>query len=171
MEQKPMDVITSRRSIRRYRPEPLNEAVYEQMLRAAMSAPSAHNQQPWAFIVIDDRNLLDAIPEFHPYSKMLKEAPAAILVCGDLRNLKAEDYWPQDCSAATQNILLAANALGLGSVWMGVYPTEPLVNGMRDLLSIPADFVPFSLIAIGHPVEAKQPSDRYDPERVHHNFW
>lgn len=163
--------ILSRRSIRRYNTSPVEAAAVETMLKAAMSAPSAHNQQPWAFVVINDRKILDSIPEFHPYSKMLYQASAAIVVCGDLRQLPAPYFWQQDCAAATQNILLAANALGIGSVWLGVFPHEDLVTSMQELLGIPGDIKPFSIISLGYPAEGKGHSNRFDPERIHHNGW
>jgi nitroreductase len=165
-----LDLILSRRSIRAYTDEPVTEEQIEQLLRAAMSAPSANNEQPWQFVVIDDRELLDTIPdEVHPYSKMLKEAPVAILVCGEPRRQHHAGYWEQDCAAATQNLLLAAHSLGLGAVWLGVHPREKRVNGMRELLNLPGYLVPFALISIGHPAEEFPPSNRYDPERVHRN--
>jgi nitroreductase len=170
-KQKALETILSRRSIRSYTEQPLNDTIYEHLLRAAMAAPSAHNQQPWEFVIIDDRKLLDSIPEFHPYSKMLTGAPAAILVCARSKDLKSEEFWPQDCAAATQNILLAATALGLGSVWLGVYPKESLMKGLRDLLGLPGDIIPFSLVSLGYPEKTKKPSDRYDPARVHRNGW
>ena len=166
-----MDTILSRRSIRRYQNRPVEDALVEYCLRAAMAAPSAHNQQSWAFVVIDDRELLDAIPGFHPYSRMLYEAPMAILVCGDERELKSADFWPQDCAAAVENILLAACSRGLGSVWMGVYPKEPIMQGFRRLLNMPGYLVPFALVALGYGAEEKGPSGRYDPGRVHRNAW
>ena len=166
-----MDTILSRRSIRRYQNRPVEEALVEYCLRSAMAAHSAHNQQPWAFVVIDDRELLDAIPGFHPYSRMLYEAPMAILVCGDERELKSADFWPQDCAAAVENILLAACSRGLGSVWMGVYPKEPIMQGFRRLLNMPGYLVPFALVALGYGAEEKEPSERYDPGRVRRNAW
>ncbi len=166
-----IDNILSRRSTRRYNDRTIEAAALETMLKAAMSAPSAHNQQPWAFVVIDDRKILDSIPEFHPYSKMLYQAPAAIVVCGDLRELPAPYFWQQDCAAATQNILLAANALGIGSVWLGVFPHEELVTKVQELLGIPGDIKPFSIISLGYPSEGKGPSNRFAPERIHHNGW
>jgi len=166
-----MDPILSRRSIRRYQNRPVEEPLVEYCLRAAMAAPSAHNQQPWAFVIIDNRQLLDAIPGFHPYSRMLYEAPMAILVCGDNSDLKSPDFWPQDCAAAVENILLAACSRGLGSVWMGVYPKEPIMQGFRRLLELPDTLVPFALVALGYGAEEKGPSDRYDPGRVYRNVW
>ncbi|MGC9357393.1 MAG: nitroreductase family protein [Anaerolineae bacterium] len=167
-----LEAILTRRSIRRYTAEPISEETVRKLLEAACSAPSANNQQPWAFVVIDDRELLDTIPDqVHPYSKMLKEAPLAILVCGVSGRERHPGYWEQDCAAATENLLLAAHGLGLGAVWLGVHPREQRVEGMRRLLGIPDDVVPFSLISIGHPAEEKPPSDRYDAHRVHHNRW
>ncbi len=166
-----MEAIMTRRSIRRYTGTPVPEALITQLLEAAMAAPSAGNQQPWQFVVIDDRELLDAIPELHPYSQMLKEAPLAILVCGDTRLARHSGYWVQDCSAATQNLLVAARALGLGSVWLGCYPNEERVAGLRRLLGLPDEVIPMALIALGYPAEEKGAAQRYNPERVHHNTW
>ncbi len=167
-----MKAIMTRRSIRRYTSEPVSDEVVEQLLRAACAAPSANNQQPWAFVVIDDRELLDTIPEeVHPYTQMLKEAPLAVLVCGVSEREKHPGYWEQDCAAATENLLLAAHALGLGAVWCGVHPREQREEGMRELLALPEEIVPFSIVAVGHPAEEKPPSERYQEERVHHNRW
>ena len=166
-----MDVILSRRSIRQYTAQPVPAEAIGQLLKAAMSAPSAGNEQPWHFVVIDDHRTLDQVPGFHPYATMLRGAAAAILVCGDQRLEKHEGFWVQDCAAATQNILLAAHAMGLGAVWLGVYPVEERVVGFRELLSIPEDVVPFSLLSIGYPAERKPPPDRYDSARIHGNRW
>ena len=167
-----MDVfaaIHGRRSIRRYTDQPIPEDVIEELLRAAMAAPSAGNQQPWQFVVIDDRETLNAIPRFHPYSAMLKEAPLAIAICGDLREERYEGYWVQDCSAATQNLLLAAHGKGLGAVWLGIHPIEERVTGTRELLGLPAETIPLAVVAIGYPAEQKGAEDRYSPSRVHRN--
>ena len=165
------DPVLGRRSIRKYTREPVPDESVELLLRAAMSAPSAGNEQPWEFVVIHDRQLLDHIPSVHPYSHMLKEAPLAILVCADLSRKKYEQYWIQDCAAATENILVEAAALGLGSVWLGVYPMDTRVEGIRRILGLPEHVVPFSLVAIGHPAETKPPADRYDAARVHCDGW
>lgn len=143
----------------------------KELLKAAMSSPSAGNEQPWEFVVITDRNILCAIPKFHPYAQMLHEAPAAILVCGDLKREKYKGYWVQDCSAATENILIEVVEQGLGAVWIGIYPIEERITGMRKLLAIPETIIPFSLIAIGYPAENKEPSDRFDASRIHYNTW
>lgn len=166
-----IEAILSRRSIRKYTSEPVPSEVVEELLKAAMSAPSAGNEQPWHFVVIDDRQILDEIPKFHPYSEMLKEALVAVLVCGDLKEEKHKGYWIQDCSACTMNMLIAAHAKGLGAVWLGIYPVEERVKGMRRLLGIPEHVVPLSLISIGYPAEKKPPSNRYNASKIHHNHW
>jgi nitroreductase len=166
-----MEAILSRRSIRRYTPDPVPEEVIQELLAAAMSAPSASNEQPWQFVVIDDRHLLDEIPKFHPYAGMLKQAPLAIAVCGDLKLEMMSGYWIQDCSAATENLLLAAHAKGLGAVWLGVHPREERVNAVRELLGLPEQVRPLCLISIGYPAEQKPPSHRYDASRFHRNRW
>jgi nitroreductase len=141
------------------------------MLEAAMSAPSAGNEQPWHFVVIKERSLLEAIPKFHPYSHMLHGAPAAILVCGDERLEKHKGFWVQDCAAATENILLAAHALGLGAAWVGIYPSTERIAPFRDLFGIPEYAIPFSLVPLGYADEHQPPEKRYNPARVHHNRW
>lgn len=166
-----MEAILSRRSIRKYTAEPVADEVIQELLKAAMAAPSAGNEQPWHFIVIRDRRILDEIPRFHPYSQMLREAPVAILVCGDPRLQKYQGYWPLDCAAATENVLIAIQALGLGGVWLGVYPVEDRMNALRHLLGIPSEVVPFSLIPVGYPAETKPPAERFDPRRVHRDRW
>ncbi|MDD4493320.1 MAG: nitroreductase family protein [Eubacteriales bacterium] len=166
-----MNAIFKRRSIRKYTDQIIPDEMIEQLLRAGMAAPSAHNGQPWHFIVIDDRNLLNDISKFHPFSRMLKEASHAIIVCGDARLRKKEGFWVQDCSAATQNILLMACELGLGGVWLGIYPSKILVGRTRKLFEIPEGFYPLSIISLGFPAETKEPSDRFNPSRIHKNKW
>ncbi len=162
-----LEVIFTRRSIRSYTDEPVSEKDVKTLLEAGMSAPSASNRQPWHFIVVDQRERLNQIMEVHPYSKMLAEAPLAIIVCGDTEI--SPHYWQQDCSAATENILLAARALGLGSVWLGVYPKR--AESIHKLFNLPANVQPLCVIAIGHPAEEKGRVDRYDEAKVHHNIW
>lgn len=169
-----MDALTtifSRRSIRLYTAKSVSREMVNEILRAAMSAPSAGNERPWHFIVLTDRTVLDAIPKFHPYSAMLKHAQAAILVCGDMMLEKHKGYWTLDCAAATENMLLAAHAKGLGAVWCGVYPTEDRVANLKSLLNLPEHIVPFSLVPLGFPAEEKQAPDRFDGSRVHENRW
>jgi len=136
-----------------------------------MSAPSSGNEQPSHFVVINDHKIIDEIPKFHPNSSMIIEASVAILVCGDLKEEKHQGCWIQDCSAATQNILIAAHAKGLGAVWLGIYPREERINGVRKLLGIPEHVIPLSLISIGYPAEQKPPADRYNISSIHRNHW
>ncbi len=166
-----MSAILSRRSIRRYTKEDVSDEIVKELLEAAMSAPSAGNEQPWHFVVIRDRKILNEIPNIHPYSGMLREANLAILICGDESLQKYKGYWVQDCSAATENLLIAINAKGLGGVWLGVYPVEDRVVGIRKLLNMPDNIIPFSLISIGYPAEQKPPANRYDPSRIHYDRW
>ncbi len=166
-----LEAIFTRRSIRAYTSQPVSGEMIDQLLRAAMQAPSAGNQQAWQFLVITDRPKLNALAEALPYGKMLTSAPVGFIVCGDLDVEKSKGYWVQDCSAATQNLLLAAHALGLGAVWLGVYPREQRVSDVRSLLGIPESVVPLCAIAVGHPAEEKPRTDRYNAERVHYNGW
>lgn len=166
-----LQAIHTRRSIRRYKDKPVPEELIQKLLAAAMQAPSARNQQPWQFVVIDDWAMLAQIPEFMPNAAMAAEAPLGILVCGDLSLEKSEGYWVVDCSAATENLLLAAHALGLGAVWCGVYPREPRMEGLRQLVGLPEGVIAHSLIVLGYPAEQVPPQDRYQPERVRRNGW
>jgi nitroreductase len=164
-----LEVIFTRRSIRKYTDEPVTEEHIKTLLEAGMNAPSANNRQPWHFIVVDERERLNAIMEVHPYSSMLEQAPLGIIVCGDIT--RSERSWQQDCAAATENILLTARALGLGSVWLGVYPKEDRTEGITRLFQLPEHIRPLSVIAIGHPAEEKGRVERYDPAKVHQNQW
>jgi nitroreductase len=166
-----LDVIYSRRSVRLYTPKPVSHEAIHDILKAAMSAPSAGNERPWHFIVLTDRNILDEIPKFHPYSAMLKHAQVAILVCGDPSLERHAGHWVLDCAAATENMLLAIHAKGLGGVWCGVYPTEDRVLNIRRLLALPEYIVPFSLVPFGFPEEIHDAPHRYDGSRVHENGW
>jgi nitroreductase len=166
-----IQAIMTRRSIRRFENREIEEQTIETLLRAAMQAPSGHNLQPWQFIVITQRSTLSAIPEFHLYAKMLHEAPAAILVCGDTRIEESIEYINTGCSAAAENLLLAAHELGLGAVWLGIYPKEHRVEGICRLLELPPYIIPIALVALGYAAEKKQPEDRFRPERVHRNSW
>ncbi len=166
-----IEAIRTRRSIRRYSGEPVPDDVLAEILQAAMSAPSAGNQQPWHFVIVTDRAVREKIPTFHPYAQMVPDAPVAIVVCGDLRLESYKGYWVQDCSAATQNILLAAHAKGLGAVWVGVYPKEERVRQLQRLLGLPAQVIPLALIPLGMPAERVPPANRFDAARIHRNRW
>ncbi len=166
-----MEAILRRRSIREFTSETITEHELTQLLRAAMYAPSAGNERPWEFVVITDRGILAKIPKIHPHSRMLERAPAAILVCGDPTKQKYDGYWVQDCSAATQNILIAGTAMGLGTVWLGVYPLKDRVAGLQRLLNIPDHVIPMAIVAVGRPAENKDIPDRYDKSRIHKDHW
>lgn len=168
---KTLDAILTRRSVRSFTSEPVSEEDVHDLLRAGMQAPSAKNEQPWHFVLIDDPETLHAIPEFHPYSAMLLEAPLAILVCSDRGLETSRANWLADCSAATQNILLAAHAKGLGAVWLGIFPDSTRVFGMQELLELPKDIRSVALVAVGHPSAQPEPVDRFKPERIHRNRW
>ena len=166
-----LDAILARRSIRKYTSEPVTDEDIKKLLEAAMAAPTGGNRKPWHFIIIKERETLDRLAVRHPYGKMLTEAPLCIAVCGDpsLTPLP-RNFVPQDCSAATMNILHAAVALGLGAVWIGLALDEHY-DMARSLLDIPEDIVPHNLIAIGHPAEQKEPRTQYDETRVHSEKW
>jgi nitroreductase len=164
-----LDIIFARRSIRTFTSEPVADSELKTLLEAAMAAPSANNFQPWHFVAVRDREVLNRLADAHPYGKMLYEATCAIAVCGDPGISDA--YWIQDCSAATQNILLAATALGLGSVWLGCTPREARVKAIQDVLGIPENIPVLSLVAIGRPAEKKPPRTRFDPDKVHYDRW
>ncbi len=166
-----LDAIFSRRSIRQYTAKPVPHEMIADIVRAAMYAPSAGNERPWHFIILTDRAVLDEIPKFHPYAAMLKQASAAVLVCGDIALEKHKGCWALDCAAATQTLLLAAHAKGLGAVWSGVYPFDDRMRNLRALLNLPEAIAPFSLIPLGFPAEEKKPVDRFDASRIHDNRW
>ncbi len=164
----PLDFIQKRRSIRSYKDEPVSDEQVDTLLRAAMAAPSAGNQQPWEFVVIRDRAAMQAVTEFHVHATPLVKSVLGILVCGNMDRVQYGDMWVQDCSAATQNILLCAANMGLGTCWLGVYPIQERIDGLRRLCNLPERVVPLALIAVGVPDEDKGPADYYDPARVHH---
>lgn len=166
-----MSVIFQRRSIRKYTTQQVSEEMIEQLLRAGMAAPSAGNEQSWEFVVIRDRAVLDEIPKFHLHSKMLPEANCAIVVCGDLNRDKLNGFWVQDCSAAAQNILLMAQELGLGAVWLGGYPDQSRIQPLEKLLNLPQNIIPLCIIPVGHPAESRGEIDRFDPGRIHRDRW
>lgn len=166
-----VNTILTRRSIRKYINESIPEDLITSWIKCGMQAPSAGNQQPWHFIIIKDTKTLKEIPRFHTHAKMLTDAALAILICFEESLEKHKGMAIQDCSAATQNILLAVHDRGYGAVWLGVYPREQRMKGLTALLDIPDETIPFSLIAIGKPDEKKDVVDRYKPERIHHENW
>lgn len=166
-----LKAILSRRSIRKYSGKAIPEEYYEIMLKAAMHAPSARNRQPWHFIVINDKIILNRLAESNPSWKMLSQADKAIVVCGDTETEDAESSLIQDCSAATQNLLLAAHELGLGAVWLGVHPREDRVREIRNAMGLPDRILPVSMISIGTPDEERLAEDRFIGDRVHFDRW
>ncbi len=163
------EVLFKRRSIRKYEDRDVSEDKMKKLIRAGKSAPSANNKQPWHFVVIRSEETRRKIMDIHPYSSMLAEAPAAISVCGNID--KSESYWVQDCSAATQNILLMAENLGLGAVWLGLHPRRERREEVADMLDLPENIRPLNIIAVGHPAESSHRVDRYDPDKVHYENW
>ncbi len=164
--------LLTRRSVRRFTGEPVGRVELETVLKTAMHAPSARNCQPWHFVVTRHREMFIKIMQVHPYASMLTGAGAAILVCGDLKEQHGEGYWVVDCSAATENLLLAIHGIGLGGVWLGVHPREDRKKAMKGLFRLPAHIEPLSLVAVGVPAETpEQPDDRYRQERIHWEQW
>ncbi|MFH0881747.1 MAG: nitroreductase family protein [bacterium] len=162
-----LEAIFSRRSIREFTDSPIASEQVETLLRAAMAAPSANNEQAWRFVVIRDRAVMNAIMEVHPYSQMLATAPLAVAVLGDRTRVTHPDYWIVDCSAATQNLLLAAHEMGLGAVWLGVFPRKKRMRDISRILHLPDHLLPLNVIALGVPAEIKPRVDRYRPEVVY----
>ena len=167
------DNIMTRTSIRQFTSEPVPAEMVEQMLRAGMAAPTAMNSQPWEFVVIDDRDTLDKLAAQLRYAKMLQQAPLAIVVCGHTKWLDREGnereniFWVDDCSAATENILLAAHALGLGAVWTAAKDDRGAI--VADALGIPDGVQPLCVIPVGFPADNPQPKDKWKPEKIHFN--
>lgn len=171
-EQAVLDNIATRTSIRDYEARPVEKEKIEKMLRAAMAAPTAMNKQPWHFVVVDQRNVLDALAGANPYAKMLKKAPIAIVVCGNTDKMiegGGRDFWIQDASAATENLLLAAHAMGLGAVWTGAYPSEERCISISKVLSLSDNLIPLNMIVVGYPAEHPQPKQKFKEENVSYN--
>ncbi len=165
------ETILTRRSIRQFTSKTIDEELQKKLLQAAMQAPSARNTQAWQFVVIDDRQILREISNIHPYADMLKQAPLAIAICGDFQLEESVDYLALNCAAATENILLAVHAFGLGAVWLAIHPRKQRIKDLRNLLNLPDDIIPISLVAVGYPKEQKGLANRFNPEKVHYNRW
>lgn len=163
-----LDFIFSRRSIRQYTGEPASVSDIESLLQAGMAAPSASNRKPWQFVAVTDTRTLEQLAQDHPYGEMLAGAAVGIAVCGDPA---VSDWWVQDCSAATENILIAAVGLGLGAVWLGCHGRPQREQAVRDVLGIPDHIGVLSLISIGYPAEDKEARTQYDPACVHRDKW
>jgi len=168
-----LQFIFNRRSVRKYESRIIPEEMFTHLFEAAMAAPSAVAKDPWHFILVRDRKTLDKIVKILPSGQMLRQAPAAIIACGDINkaNLKEVSYMLQDLSAAVENILLAATALGLGSCWLGMHPRPDRMDGIRELFSLPENIIPMCGISLGWPAEQPEPRTRYNPERIHLEKW
>ncbi|MDD2530103.1 MAG: nitroreductase family protein [Bacteroidales bacterium] len=171
--EKVMENILNRKSVRKYTNKEVKKEHLEQLLRAGMAAPSARNFQPWLFFVIDEREILDNLAKQLPNAKMLMEAKAAIIVCGNMQKAgegEGREFWVQDCSAATQNILLAAESMGLGAVWTGAYPRKEIVNTIQTELKLP-EHIPLNVIPIGWQTGQEKPKQKFTEENIRWNKW
>jgi nitroreductase len=166
-----MNSIFNRRSIRSFTEQKISDRSLKMILTAAMCSPSSCDSQPWEYIVIRDRKTLAEIMNMHPYAGMLSTADMAIIVCGGSKEGLSGPCWPLDCAASTQNILLEAQELGIGSCWCAVYPYEIRLDPFKKLLDLPGNVSPFCIIALGYPAEHKPPNQRYLPEKVHYEKW
>ena len=167
-----LETIMTRTSIRQYTDQPVEKEKIEAMLRAGMAAPTAVNAQPWHFVVVSDKAKLSELAAANPRAGMLKSAPLAIVVCGDMTKAmegKGRQFWIQDCSAATENILLAAHAQGLGAVWTALYPMEERIQPVSEALKLPDTLIPLCTVVIGYPAEQPKPKDKWKPENVSYN--
>ena len=160
--------ILGRKSVRSYTSQPVEQEKIELLLRARMAAPSGKNLQPWELVVVTERERLDGMAGALPYAKMLSQAPAAIIVCGDVDK---SDYWYLDCSAVTQNILLAAEAAGLGAVWTAAYPYRERIDAVKLYVPMPANIVPLCVIPTGYPKGGEKSKNKFAAEKVHYNGW
>ncbi len=168
-----MDVIFNRRSIRRYKNQAVEREKIEKLLRAAMQAPSAVNQQPWEFIVVQNKGNLQRLAQISSYSKMVADAPLAIVLLGNEERMRLQHHWEQDMAAAAQNILLEAVHLGLGGVWLGVAPMKERMDMISELYGLKSKLKPFCVIPIGYPEEGQESKfvDRFDPDRIHYETY
>lgn len=166
-----LEAIRTRRSVRAYTEQEISDRDLEDLLKAAMQAPSAKNSQPWHFIIIKDKKILNEIPKFHKTAPMIANAPVAITICADLSLENHPDCWMLDCSAAAENLLLAAHDKGLGAVWTANYPIKEVQEGMKKLLNLPDNIVPHCVIPIGYPAHPYNPKGYYKKERVHYDKW
>lgn len=166
-----MKALFNRASVRSFDGRKVESGKIELLMKAAMAAPSACNQQPWEFVVVTDPEILGQLSECSPYAGCLREAPLGIAVCMRTEGLRAPDYAQIDASAATENILLEAVHLGLGAVWLGIAPGPERMEAVRQVIGAPETIQPFGLVACGYPDKPVVPADRYDPSRVHYEKW
>lgn len=165
------EALHTRRSIRKYTEEKIPEEAIKKLLAAAMMAPSAADARPWQFIIVTDQDKKDQIKDVHPYVGMIQNAPLGILICGDISKEKFQGFWPQDCAAAMQNLLLAAHASGLGAVWTGIYPIEDRALKFKRIFNLPDHIIPFGLAVMGWPDQKIKSEERFTEELVRYNVW
>lgn len=167
--------ILNRKSVRSFADRPVSREQIDTLLHAAMAAPTGRDMRPWKFVVVEGRAEMDSLAQRLPYAKMLTEAAAAIIVCGDMSvtdsHGKPSTNWTFDCSAATENLLLMAEAMGLGAVWTGVHPYEERLGAVKSALGLPEHIVPLNVIPIGYPKGEPHPKDKYDASNIHYNRW
>ena len=168
-----LSTIFERCSVRNYTDQLVPDTQIETLIRAAMAAPSAKNVQPWHFVVVKETDTLKRLSTVLPYAKMIAQAPLAVAICGDTESSKevAENSWVMDCSAATENLLLAAHAVGLGAVWTGVYPYPDRMKAVHEALDLPVNVLPLNVVAIGYPLKEQAAKDKWKPERIHFEKW
>ena len=170
-EMKVLEAIFNRRSIRKFLNKSISSQDIETILHAGFCAPSAHNKRPWHFVVVKDKEKLEAFSQLNPYTKMFALADTAIAVCADEKRQEVRDYLYEDSAAAIQNILLAVHALGLGAVWCGMKKDSEYYHNLAKLCKLPEGIIPIGLIAIGYPEEEKKSRDRFEEEKVHYEVW
>lgn len=166
-----IEAINTRRSVRKFTGEVISDDELKIILKAGFQAPSAHNFQPRDYVVVKDKEIIDKIADFHPYAKMLPKAGCGIVVCGDSQKQPQMGFLVADCSAAIQNMLLAAHGLGLGAVWCGIYCDEKLVKNMSEVLKLPEKIIPIGMVVVGKKAVDKEAVDRYDESKVHYDSW
>ena len=166
-----LDTIYNRRSVRKYTDKPVNPDLVEEILKAGLFAPSGYNRQPWDFVVFNKKELIEEIKSLHPYASSLASAPVCIMVCGNTEKELAKGFYQVDCSAAIENMLLAAKELGLDTCWMGIYPWEETMDAFAKRFELPQNIEPFALIALGYGAETHERPNRYDTTKIHYNKW
>ena len=169
-----LKTISNRKSVRSYKKEMVGKDQLDLLVKAAMAAPTAVDRRPWEFLIITEQTLLQKLNEVLPYAKMVTQAGSAIIILGDTEKQfggPASHFWIMDCSAATENLLLAAESMGLGAVWTAIYPDEERVSKVRELLQIPKRYIPLNLIPVGIPTGEDKPKDKYNPDQIHWEKW
>lgn len=162
-----LETIFNRKSVRKYTTQPVGKDKLEMLVRAGMAAPSSKDRRPWEFIIVTDRELLDTLGNGLPLARMLKETQQAIVVCGD--TIKSSNAWFLDCSAAAQNILLAAQSMGLGGVWTAAFPYPDRMKIIQETLKLPDNILPLTIIPIGYPEGQEKPKDKFNAKQIHYN--